>query len=68
MICAGCLAELRAEKTKTKREIHFSLMPLVHVIVGVIVIWTVYYQIGEILVTIPADLHDGKIWESDSSF
>lgn len=68
MICAGCLANLRTESKEKKREFRLPLMPLVHLTIGVIVIWTVYYQIGEVLVSIPAELHDGQVWEPDSSF
>ena len=66
MICARCLAELRESSAKGNREIRLPLMPLVQIVIGIIVIWTVYYQIGEILVSIPTELHDGKVWEPDS--
>jgi hypothetical protein len=65
MICANCLAEHREESVKARREMHLPLMPLFQIVIGVIVIWTVYYQIGEILVEIPTELHDGKLWEPD---
>ncbi|MDA0812251.1 MAG: rhomboid family protein [Verrucomicrobia bacterium] len=65
MICANCLAEHREESVKVKREIRLPLMPVLQIVIGVIVIWTVYYQIGEILVEIPTELHDGKLWEQD---
>ena len=66
MICAGCLSELREESMQGKREIRLPLMPVLHFIIGIVVIWIVYYQIGEVLLSIPIELHDGEIWEPDS--
>ena len=68
MICANCLADLRKAKTEKKREVRLPLMPVLQVVIGLIVLWTIYFQIGEILVNIPVELHDGKVWEAPDSF
>lgn len=64
MICAHCLAEMRQKRLKEKtREIRLPLLPLLHASVALLVLWAVYYQIGEVLVNIPVELHDGNVWE-----
>ena len=68
MICATCLTELREVTRKGKRGVHLPFAPLIQIVVGLCVLWTVYYQIGEILVNIPVELHEGKLWEEPDSF
>ena len=68
MICANCLAQLKGDKSKGPRRLRVPVMPVLQVIIGIIVLWTVYYQIGEILVDIPTKFHDGKVWENSIHF
>lgn len=65
LTCARCLAEERSGSTATGKRRRFSLplMPAVHLGVGLLLIWLSFYAIAQVLLSIPADFHDGTIWE-----
>jgi hypothetical protein len=64
MICANCLAEFKGDKGKARPKLRLPVMPMIQVVAGIAILWTVFYQIGEILVNIPVTFHEGKVWEN----
>ena len=64
LTCASCLAGERrliaAERQKGRRIV---LMPAIQMLVGIIVVWLWWHGVARILLSIPADFHDGTIWK-----
>lgn len=61
MLCAECLATLNSAPTTTR----FQLLDLVNIVraaVGVLIVWSVFYGIGRLLLTIPTAFHEGTLW------
>lgn len=67
LTCAACLNEARTEveqPEKVRKGLNwFQPMPLIHLVVGLIVVWAVFYLIAHTLTEIPDKFHDGTIWE-----
>ena len=64
LTCARCLAAERQEPaTESKQGLRLPLMPPVQIGIGFFVLWLIYYAFAQILLSIPADFHDGNIWK-----
>jgi hypothetical protein len=61
-VCSACLKQLAAQKQARRR----SFAPLgraVAAIGGMVVASLFFFLIGRVLVNMPADFHEGTIWE-----
>ena len=65
LTCARCLAEEHREEARPARKTRLSLplMPAIHLATGLTILWLTYYAIAQILLSVPADFHDGTVWE-----
>lgn len=62
VLCASCLQRLAAKKTAHHRR----LAPLLRVVaagVGLLVAWVFFFIVGRVLVNIPAEYHEGTVWQ-----
>lgn len=63
LTCARCLVEKRQGREQARRrERRFVPLPALQLIVGLVLIWLLWYGIAMLLLSIPADFHDGTIW------
>ncbi len=62
VLCSACLRRVTAPSVKAPGHFGF-VWPLVLWLFGVVVAWTFFYGVARILVAIPTNVHDGKIWE-----
>lgn len=61
VLCASCLAELVRPRL-TKRYHLQGLIKLVQVSLGILMLWLVFYLIGQALLIIPGAFHEGTMW------
>ena len=62
VLCASCLQRLAAKKTAPHRR----LAPLLRVVAagfGLLVAWVFFFIVGRVLVNIPAEYHEGTVWQ-----
>jgi hypothetical protein len=63
VICASCLK--KKFPAPDRRRLPFvSLMRTGQVITGILVLWILFYFLGQILVSIPSSFHEGTVWKS----
>jgi uncharacterized paraquat-inducible protein A len=64
VICANCLRRLAM--TGEKPVSRFTgLSRVVFCLLGFLITWIFYYQLGRVLLLIPTSFHDGTLWRSD---
>lgn len=65
LTCARCLAEEQQVEAPAPRKSRFAipLMPVIHLAAGITILWLTYYAVAQILLSVPADFHDGTVWE-----
>lgn len=64
LTCARCLAaELAPTPEKSRNRLNLPIFPVLHLAVGLVVVWLLYLAFANVLLSIPADFHDGTIWK-----
>jgi hypothetical protein len=59
VVCAFCLKRL---STKPVRRYRLArLVPLIQILVGVLLLWSSFYLLGKVLLTIPSSFHEMAI-------
>lgn len=64
VLCAACLnagAKLLGRKNSRWRW----LIQPVQFVIGLVMIWLVFYQTGQALIVLPSRFHDGSVWTSN---
>src|SRR5687768_13032851 len=64
VICAGCLRKLHQPVQERKYSFAF-VGSLIFCFIGIFTAWLFFYWVGEILISIPAEVHEGTVWQSD---
>jgi hypothetical protein len=62
VICAACLRKLVQPKTTRRR----SFAPLLRVVAAgasLLIAWMVFYWVGQALLLIPSNFHEGTLWK-----
>lgn len=63
LVCASCLAKTTAASAEAKPKRSFAgLRRGVTLIAAVLVLWVLFYTVGSLLLSVPADFHEGTIW------
>ena len=65
VICADCLKRL-AQASAMKRGRLAGVRRIAACAFGFFVAWVYYYEIGRMLLLIPASFHDGTLWHLDT--
>ncbi len=65
LTCARCLAARRApaDHSKTRRRFRPPLMATLQFAAGLLILWLFYLAIARVLLSMPADFHDGTVWK-----
>jgi len=63
MLCAACIAGLAAETAPARRRLA-RLAQGAWLVVGLVLLWTIFYYLGRLLILLPASFHDGTLWQA----
>jgi hypothetical protein len=63
VICSACLKRMTS-KVEKKRRSFGILLPPAQLAFGLLVAWLFFYCVGRVLVSIPAEYHEGTIWQN----
>jgi hypothetical protein len=62
VLCASCLAKL--VKPRLMKTYHLGgLIKIAQVLVGILILWSSFYLLGQMLLTIPSSFHEGTMWQ-----
>jgi hypothetical protein len=61
VLCAACLVK-RTRPGFTKRYHLRGVVVMLQAMVGLVLLWLVFYTIGRILLNIPDTFHEGAVW------
>jgi hypothetical protein len=62
VICAACLRKLTFKPETQKRD-WSGMTRVVAGLGGFVLAWLMFYTAGRMLLSIPADFHDGTLWQ-----
>lgn len=62
LLCAPCLARQSAARKTEGRSLARRLGDLVLTASCLALLWLVFYGFGQLLKTIPAEVHEGTVW------
>ena len=63
VLCAGCLASSEHEGRRRSAALR-GLAPAIQFALGLFLIWGCFFYLGQVLMAIPAEFHEGTIWQS----
>ncbi|MFK5923502.1 MAG: rhomboid family protein [Verrucomicrobiota bacterium] len=65
LTCAQCLRdEESGSRVEVKPNRLFAMAaPTLQLLIGVILIWALFYFVARFLMMVPATFHDGTVWE-----
>ncbi len=61
VICAFCLKRFNIRDVRRRRLA--LLVPLLQTLAGVLLLWSSFYLLGKVLLTIPSSFHEGAVWQ-----
>ena len=62
VLCADCL-NADADGVVSGPGRLGGVMRLIHFLVGAILLWVIFYNLGQILLSLPSAFHEGTLWE-----
>lgn len=63
VICSDCLVKLSEKKMKKPLRFRWVLRGA-GVVTGFFILWLFFYYLGQMLLSIPSDFHEGTLWTS----
>lgn len=63
VLCSDCL-EKQAESNQTGRAKTAVFIRMVQFFCGALVIWLIFYIVGDLLLSIPSTFHEGTVWKN----
>jgi len=64
VLCAGCLETKIIPKAARLTRLS-RLVRVLYFLLGAMLLWIVFYYIGQILLSLPSEFHEGTLWELD---
>ncbi len=61
VLCAGCIKRLQPRRRFDRRRLG-SLVRGFQLTSGIVVLWLVFYYLGQLLLTLPSAFHEGTLW------
>lgn len=62
VLCASCLAKLLSGAPATRFRLS-GFIPFGRFLLGVLLLWLIFYYTGQALLSLPASFHEGTVWE-----
>ena len=63
MLCATCLGRIPDSRNTTRFQQLYWLIPFLQLGGGLLLLWVVFYYIGNFLSLLPTAFHEGTFWE-----
>ena len=63
LTCARCLAAEGVTDTVRKKRLRIPVLAFLQLALGLVVAWMLFYAAARVLLSIPAEFHDGTLWE-----
>ncbi len=67
LLCSHCLLTITATEQKQQSKLLHRIMPPLRLGVGILVAWLAFYLLAQTLLTIPASIHEGRIWHEQTT-
>jgi hypothetical protein len=64
VLCANCLALSGRHKAR-RRSFLRRIIPLVQVSLGLLLLWSSFFYLGQALIALPDQFHEGTVWQID---
>lgn len=64
VLCAGCLENKIIPKAARPTRLS-RLVRVLYFLLGAMLLWIVFYYIGQILLSLSSEFHEGTLWELD---
>lgn len=63
VLCASCLRK-RLEPAGEKFQGHQWFFRLGYFLLGIVLLYVIFYYLAQILLALPTDFHEGTLWQS----
>ncbi|MBT8368444.1 MAG: rhomboid family protein [Deltaproteobacteria bacterium] len=63
VLCAACLRKLVGSPAK-KSVGYQKLLQLGHFMLGILILYVIFYYVAGILLALPSDFHEGTLWQA----
>ncbi len=63
VLCAACLEKAGKKKSVRKFNIISGVFPVLQLTAGIVLSWLFFYYLGQILLSLPSEFHEGTFWE-----
>jgi len=63
VLCAACLRKLVEPSGQTSDRFQ-GLFRLGHFLIGIIILYVLFYYSAQILLALPSDFHEGTLWQT----
>ncbi|MBL0714819.1 MAG: hypothetical protein JJV98_14080 [Desulfosarcina sp.] len=63
VLCARCLGSVRRQDDVRSGFLR-RLAPLVQFVFGLLLIWGCFFYLGQTLIALPDDFHEGTVWQT----
>ncbi len=65
VICANCLASLKADETKMNRFTVLRPLLRTSLLLGsLLILWLSFFYLGQFLLEMPSSFHEGTLWQN----
>ena len=62
VLCATCLARSTLKEARARSRVTAVIRPLL-VVAGLLIAWSFFDLLGRTLMMLPADVHEGTVWD-----
>ncbi|MEK7793026.1 MAG: rhomboid family protein [Candidatus Hydrogenedentota bacterium] len=64
VVCSSCLARISGSGATKRRGGHY-VVSVAGLALAVVLLWSVFYGAGSILLALPDEFHSGELWKQD---
>jgi hypothetical protein len=66
LLCASCLRKKTAIEKEKSQPLVF-LVRAFQMFIGILLLWIFFYYLGQALLLMPDEFHEGTLWQEESS-
>ena len=63
VLCAACIRKLNEPSGKTSDRLR-GLFHFVNFLLGILILYVLFYYLAQVLLTLPSDFHEGTLWQT----